>query len=456
MTRLTLWALALGSVAACAPALDEDGPDGLNLGDSADGAGVGSDGPGLFFDGAPVRTGVFRSLSCPDADGDGYTTCAGDCDDSEPLAYPGATEWCDRFDNDCDGAVDEGYDADGDGMAFCAGDCDDTDPTIYDKAPETCNGVDDDCDGHIDEGYDLDSDGWTECDGDCDDSDASVNPDESEVCDDGIDNDCDGDIDTDDRPECDVCVTWTLGDADFYNVFVFGDYTDGLDVQGHVAAGGSVEMTSFAIGYLNRGGDAVVAGDTLDLAHGTVYGDAWYGLTDLVDTTVDIRGGSLQQGQPIDFAAAEAYLLSASASLATLSATGTTSVTSWGGITLTGSDPTLNVFDLSGADLASAVWFELDAPAGSTVLVNIDGTSVSFGAFYMRLVGVDETTVLYHFPDATYVEMSALGLRGSLLAPLAHVDFDNGNFDGNLVAASLSGTAEGHHFPYCGVIEVCP
>jgi len=41
-------------------------------------------------------------------------------------------------------------------------------------------------------GTDADEDGWTVEDGDCDDSNAAVNPDQSEVCGDGLDNDCDG------------------------------------------------------------------------------------------------------------------------------------------------------------------------------------------------------------------------------------------------------------------------
>ena len=38
---------------------------------------------------------------------------------------------CDGRDNDCDGVVDEGFDQDHDGHASCRGDCDDTNPLIY-------------------------------------------------------------------------------------------------------------------------------------------------------------------------------------------------------------------------------------------------------------------------------------------------------------------------------------
>ena len=43
-----------------------------------------------------------------DSDGDGYCAGSQDCYDNDPLSYPGAAEYCDGNDNDCDGMVDEG------------------------------------------------------------------------------------------------------------------------------------------------------------------------------------------------------------------------------------------------------------------------------------------------------------------------------------------------------------
>ncbi len=60
------------------------------------------------------------AADCPDADEDGYHknvlgctvngTLPGDCDDSDEDINPAATERCDDdIDNDCDGAINEGF-----------------------------------------------------------------------------------------------------------------------------------------------------------------------------------------------------------------------------------------------------------------------------------------------------------------------------------------------------------
>ena len=90
---------------------------------------------------------------CPDADGDGYSTCigcepvvapCGDCDDSDAAESPGLPEVCDCRDNDCNGFIDDGLpycsdlDTDGDSLI-----CDD------DNCPDVPNSnqVDSDDDG---------------------------------------------------------------------------------------------------------------------------------------------------------------------------------------------------------------------------------------------------------------------------------------------------------------------
>ena len=46
--------------------------------------------------------------ACSDGDGDQLSACDGDCDDTDPLVFPGQQEVCDRTDNNCDGVLDEG------------------------------------------------------------------------------------------------------------------------------------------------------------------------------------------------------------------------------------------------------------------------------------------------------------------------------------------------------------
>ena len=181
-------------------------------------------------EGAPEQ-GTWR----PDADGDGYgdhastlqaceqpegsTEDASDCDDSDAEIHPGATEWCNGEDDDCDGFVDEDaedmgswyVDADGDGWgqdgsetvacepesgtADQGGDCDDDDPDAHPDALPGCDGRDLDCDGAIDNDNDLDSYSDEGCGGtDCDDGDDSVYPLAPEVCGDGVVNDCEGSV----------------------------------------------------------------------------------------------------------------------------------------------------------------------------------------------------------------------------------------------------------------------
>ncbi len=156
--------------------------------------------------------------NCTDDDGDSWTEDEGDCNDAEPLAFPGNLEVCDGVDNDCDAVVDEDIDVDGDGVPVCGldgvpgngdDDCDDTEAGVLPGAPEACDGMDSDCDGSTpSDENNIDGDGWMPCTGDCQDGDPTVFPGAPESCD-STDSDCDGDLvdgfsnnDVDSEPDC--------------------------------------------------------------------------------------------------------------------------------------------------------------------------------------------------------------------------------------------------------------
>jgi len=107
----------------------------------------------------------------------GYVSLGGDCDDSNADVNPGADEWPNGIDDNCDGLIDEGTemitwfrDADGDGygdfnitatswllppVGYVSNsmDCNDNNPNIHPGAVDICgNGIDDNCNGIIDEG----------------------------------------------------------------------------------------------------------------------------------------------------------------------------------------------------------------------------------------------------------------------------------------------------------------
>ena len=230
-----------------------------------------------YTDGATTTLSFDTDCNDPGEAPDGAPT--GECDDTDPRVFPGATEYTgDGIDSNCDGAETCYADADGDGFADASAitvtsvdadctdfgeadlgaprtDCDDQNAAVRPGADEHCDGLDNDCDGAIDPVssvdaltwyVDADEDGFGDASAtmaactvpagytadatDCDDSSAAVYPMADELCD-GVDNDCDGTIDPD--TALDAPLWFADSDGDLY-----GDPSSGVAsceaVPGHV------------------------------------------------------------------------------------------------------------------------------------------------------------------------------------------------------------------------------
>ena len=145
----------------------------------------------------------------PDADDDGDPDIY-DCDDADPAVNNYAAEVCDGIDNDCDTWIDDPFDVDLDSFSTCGpdgipgnadDDCDDGDPLVFPGQTETCNGVDDDCDAVVDESFtDTDGDSVADCIDNCLND---PNPSQADGDGDGLGDACDVDLE-------DPVVTMTL------------------------------------------------------------------------------------------------------------------------------------------------------------------------------------------------------------------------------------------------------
>ncbi len=128
--------------------------------------GLDDDGDGLIDEGLPVGGPPV------DADGDGALLCAAtpeaaDCNDQIASIHPGAIETCNGMDDNCNGTIDEGHPTGGDdcGVAGLLGVCAAGKTSCADgplvckqvaqPTQEVCDGKDNNCDGAIDNGFVL-------------------------------------------------------------------------------------------------------------------------------------------------------------------------------------------------------------------------------------------------------------------------------------------------------------
>jgi choice-of-anchor A domain-containing protein len=181
-------------------------------------------------------------------------------------------------------------------------------------------------------------------------------------------------------------------------------------------------------------------------------------------TTVSIGGAGAPCGtwkaKPVDFPAVEAKLKEYSAAFKAYPANGT--VVANGGLTFTGTNATLNVFNVTAAQLGSASQLKFSAPDKSSIIVNVSGTTVLWaGAGFILPDGGASCRggtsawchrILYNMYEATTLQLSGIGVQGSILAPFATMDGGGGNVDGQLIVEYLKGGIEYHPYFFTGCL----
>jgi choice-of-anchor A domain-containing protein len=245
--------------------------------------------------------------------------------------------------------------------------------------------------------------------------------------------------------------TFDLGVAGQFNGFFFGDFQSQYsDTEGRLAAGGDVSLTGYGLGdkLPNSGGtrDDLVVGGDLNFTNGQVFfGNVAVRGAVNVDS-FGLPNGEIKDAIGVNFADAKSDLLAKSAAWADMESNGKVK-NEWGTLKLTGNDPSLNVFTVFAGQLARCVGLSVTVPDGAQVLINVKGSTVTMQNFAIWLNGTTKENVLFNLAGAKTLTLNAIGVPGSILAPKAEVDFNNGQVSGTLIGRCFYGNGQLNYVP---------
>jgi len=220
------------------------------------------------------------------------------------------------------------------------------------------------------------------------------------------------------------------------NVFVGGSTAT---LNGGVTINGSLNMTgaNSTLNAASNGGSSP-AGGIYVTSSTTVNKPSYW-------STPQTSGGPSTPATPLDVFGTSTDITNASTSLTALS--GATAVSSNGGtINITLTKNGLNVINLTlpnGATVNSINITNANGITPTGLIINVNGNNINFtGGSLSYPSGISASNVLYNFSNATSITGSGYGFVGSLLAPLATVNFNNGNINGAVIAANYTGGAQ--------------
>ncbi len=244
-----------------------------------------------------------------------------------------------------------------------------------------------------------------------------------------------------------------------FNAIIYRNASSQSDIEGAAVIGGNFSRATL---YNNPTATQPAGYGAL-----TVYGSTGGNSINIDNGGRAYVGGS--KGAPVNFNGGGGYIAAPGNSIADFESQLDALSTSLSQLAATGSLPKTDnnevinaiagasgiaVFDLTAAQLAAIPSFSVNLNGASTVVFNVDGSSVSFNADDQS--GSNGAgNIIWNFYDATGgVAINTL-IGGSVLAPLASVT-NNNQIDGALVARQWAGGGELHDVPFTGKVPSDP
>ena len=252
---------------------------------------------------------------------------------------------------------------------------------------------------------------------------------------------------TDDNP---------LGGASDFNGFVLGDFNSGIDVEGSLAVGGSLNTGNFSVNLRGESTDDVslLVGGNITATQGAVNGTTVagtsegnnYNLSNVTVSNVTTQGQYDVVDSSEYFKNAKEDLTTRSENIASQAATGEVSHNGYGAYNLSGGDEDVVVFELNTNEIKNFN-FNVDLKDGQKAIINVTGTEMTFDSGSMSINGNKDDKylrenadrILFNASDATTINVSNAALYGDFLAPNASLNGSSANIAGTTVVNNYTG-----------------
>lgn len=268
--------------------------------------------------------------------------------------------------------------------------------------------------------------------------------------------------------------SFDLGVASGYSAVFYGNVSQVRDVEGRLAVGGDLTTSGFSFGYrtqVSTSLPSLVVGHNVALGSGTIYASPgagidtnasigpiteykknWYGYGIYGGNNSSLSYLALNKSNDVssvlDFNAAKTSFTSLSSTLGSAAANGSVQIDGENMYLNGDNSSALQVFNLSSGNLHNMVLNNVKA--GSTVVINVTGSDVTFTGGQDGQLKALRANVIYNLLDANVVNVNTF-VYGTVLANYAELR-GGGHLEGNIIANSMNGTVEIGYEPFKGYI----